>query len=445
MNGFHLSRYAIISSHTYHDKKNGQQYRLLYLSKAARVFILPLNTVDKLASGNLEDIDSIVLNSFENTGIMTIQSTEQELTDVLESLQPNLSRRVFVLMPTAACNMDCQYCGQQHSGFGWSQEIEETVLKRVTAAAADTHTSAVEIRWYGGEPLLAFDRMMRVSKILISSCREHGTSYHATISTNGSLLTPEVIDDLYFSAGIKHITVTIDGYGESHNTSRYMKNDAPTYEQIVGCLKTTAKRSASYPDLLITARINITKRDAPHITSLLDDLAPLSSFSGFNIQFSPVYDWGHSNSNIMLTIEELRHCTDKWLQDSVNRHLRTEILPTSIRHDTCIAVGQNKELIGPLGSIYYCTEHPLVPRYDPACSLGPVLSDSSPRPSGPFDSLHANLLTHQSRCRVCKFLPVCGGGCPIRWKEGIQKCPTFITSLEERFDLLAKTASLSIA
>ena len=78
MNGFHLSRYAIISSHTYHDKKNGQQYRLLYLSKAARVFILPLNTVDKLASGNLEDIDSIVLNSFENTGIMTIQSAEQE-------------------------------------------------------------------------------------------------------------------------------------------------------------------------------------------------------------------------------------------------------------------------------------------------------------------------------------------------------------------------------
>lgn len=97
------------------------------------------------------------------------------------------------------------------------------------------------VTFYGGEALLALDKMKR----LISTLRESlAADVGFSISTNGYALTPDVIDWLVTILDCD-VYITIDGYRELHDQNRKTVNGMVTYQKILDNLTYFSKK---YPE-----------------------------------------------------------------------------------------------------------------------------------------------------------------------------------------------------
>ena len=95
----------------------------------------------------------------------------------------------FTFIVTDACNWECAYCYQKKGGmFLDSGTLEEACEFFFPFFAADCY-----IYFTGGEPLLAWPLISRGVKAIERLNKRDGKSLRFSISTNGSLLTAEVL------------------------------------------------------------------------------------------------------------------------------------------------------------------------------------------------------------------------------------------------------------
>lgn len=142
----------------------------------------------------------------------------------------------FIIELTQQCSMRCSYCcysgayeGMRiHNSLKMSRETIKSVLKFIYENY-DRSSEVVTIVFYGGEALLCFDEI----KTIIYKLRKIlGESIHFSISTNGLLLTPNVID---WICGIPNlsIVVSIDGDRDMHDKNRRTISGEGTYDKVV--------------------------------------------------------------------------------------------------------------------------------------------------------------------------------------------------------------------
>lgn len=89
------------------------------------------------------------------------------------------------------------------------------------------------VSFYGGEALLALNKMKWIINTLIASL---GNKVGFSISSNGYLLTKDVVDWLCTVPDC-HINVTIDGFEELHDLNRKTIDGKNTYQRILTNLK----------------------------------------------------------------------------------------------------------------------------------------------------------------------------------------------------------------
>lgn len=158
--------------------------------------------------------------------IITSSSTD-ERKQVLSSINKSshsISHRIFVLMPTSLCNMECSYCGQSTCPLRYHGNISENVDQRILTAIMNDNVTDVEVRWFGGEPMMAYQHIIESSARYIAAARQSRTHYKSIMTSNGSLMTIKRLQELYQRAALRMITVTVDGYRDYHNRSRCMRN-----------------------------------------------------------------------------------------------------------------------------------------------------------------------------------------------------------------------------
>ncbi|MDE6303480.1 MAG: radical SAM protein, partial [Paramuribaculum sp.] len=132
----------------------------------------------------------------------------------------------LTINPTLACNFACPYCFEgTHPSTFMTDEIEDAIVRFV-----EKHEQArnLNITWFGGEPLLAFDRIVSLTRKL----QGIGLNYWAGMITNGYLLTRDKLEQ-FDKLKIRSVQVTIDGNESMHNSRRFLKNGGDTYERIV--------------------------------------------------------------------------------------------------------------------------------------------------------------------------------------------------------------------
>ncbi|WP_066678980.1 radical SAM protein [Clostridium septicum] len=128
---------------------------------------------------------------------------------------------------TSNCNFRCKYCiysgnysGQRshiakNMDLYTAQESIKLYLKYIKEGIDYNPNRKPVIAFYGGEPLINFD--------LIKQCVEYSKSLYEgeilySITTNGSLLTDEVID--YLVKENFSVVVSLDGYKENNDRNR---------------------------------------------------------------------------------------------------------------------------------------------------------------------------------------------------------------------------------
>lgn len=324
---------------------------------------------------------------------------EEEMINVLRykrlSERYNPSGLGLTIAPTLACNFNCSYCYEEtRRPIYMEEKTEDEIIKFIGHFGNIKYLS---VTWFGGEPLLEFDRIRGLTK----KFKKLNIHYGATMVTNGYLLSDEVIgklDDLK----IKTIQTTIDGLKKIHDKRRQLVSGGSTFQKIIDNVE---KLLGIWSGKLLV-RINVDKsnREAYHechefLTEKFKG-KNLKIYAGFVISAPGV----NPDTACHLDKDDAADFTiEQYRKNNIND------LPSYPNANPlgCVATSNNGYVIGPRGEIYKCW-HDVGHREK---EVGSVFDGE------PWNmKLLANYMVgtdafNDPECRDCFFLPVCDGGC----------------------------------
>lgn len=132
------------------------------------------------------------------------------------------------------CNLYCEYCFAQQGDFGGGRCImsPETGRKAIDFLIANSaNRENIELDFFGGEPLMAWDTVVETVNYARSIEKQHGKNFRFTITTNGVLLDDEKID--YINREMVNCVLSLDGRREVTDRIRKTLNGKSTYDVIV--------------------------------------------------------------------------------------------------------------------------------------------------------------------------------------------------------------------
>jgi len=330
---------------------------------------------------------------------------EQSFTDQMELRRrcvdyDNTSLNLTVA-PTRECNFNCVYC-YQHSRppIHMTEETEGHLIDFIKRFGSLRHIS---VSWYGGEPLLSFDRMRSLTKKI----RGLAGSFSASLVTNGYLLEKPVVDQLD-DLNIRRIQITLDGPRDVHNRRRPHLENNDSFQRILRNLELLTSSWSGK----CTVRVNVDGSNSEHYHELYAQLKREFGDRIAAIRPGVVFENNGSRHGLCCPFnsrEEVTFYIDQYREHGIE--------DLGFYPDTgfsgCVATRVNSFVVGPSGSLYKCW-HDIG---DPSMSVGNV---SDP------ENLSFKGLAHyaigcdpfkDSKCVKCFYLPICGGGCPKERSE----------------------------
>ncbi len=136
----------------------------------------------------------------------------------------------LTLMPTEQCNFRCTYCYEDFE-LGTMPRRVINGLKALMDARAPS-LQLLELRWFGGEPMVAFPVIRELcghAQSLVD--RLPNFRFTSSMTTNGYLLTPDRFTEL-LELGVRHYQISLDGFGDDHNRTRQRRDGAGTFDTI---------------------------------------------------------------------------------------------------------------------------------------------------------------------------------------------------------------------
>jgi uncharacterized protein len=379
--------------------------------------ILNAGDAEKLEMAmNGEEIpDHAFMNELAEKGYMADEAEEKRLyrKKYLNYLDNREKEEVQIFFVTNySCNFACSYCYQDqynNPGKELSHEIIDAFFNYVQGEFADREKY---ITVFGGEPLLGTPKQKELIKYLVTKSVHAGLEL--SFVTNGYSL--EDYTEILGSGKIREIQVTLDGTSAMHNSRRFLKGGAGTFDRIVRGIDAALQSSID-----INLRMVIDKDN-------IDNLPDLAQFA---------IEKGWTKSRYFKTQigrnYELHHCqsTPEKLFDRISLYVSIYEL---IRRHPSIAefykpaysiskfIAENGELPDPLfdacpacksewafdytGQIYSCTA--TVGKADE--SLG-TFYPSVTRKDELIEQWEKRDVTSIGECRECPVQLACGGGC----------------------------------
>ena len=146
------------------------------------------------------------------------------------------------IVTTMACNLNCVYCIEAPftSNRTMTLETADKAFSRIIREIEDRPTKHIAIAYYGGEPLLNLPVIEHLSRRFQEWCNGTGITYSFTLSTNGTLLTREMVDRLK-ELGLCLAQISVDGMAEIHDKRRPFKGTGlPSFDVVMQNIKDVA-------------------------------------------------------------------------------------------------------------------------------------------------------------------------------------------------------------
>lgn len=316
-------------------------------------------------------------------------------------LSTKLTKLSYVIAPTLACNLNCDYCFE--SGYRTNnylsdnlvENVADFILKNINKSVKEIH-----LGWFGGEPLLAFNQIVKFNKYFRNKIKDLNVIYTSSMITNGVLLTEEKIKFLVENCNLKNIQITIDGTQEI-----YCQRKKATSEQFYQLLK-NIKTASKY--IKVTIRLNCDKgnfEDLKEVAKHIIDICENNSI--LTIYLAKIIDYlecGQPHFFNQLDFDKKRIEFDKYISGLLNKPYKKRIMNY---HPTfCNLFKLNNLVIGPQGELYKCEHH--VGQKDK--EIGNIAYGYK------YSNFMMNFIKNEPRevCKGCKIFPLCLGGCPAQ-------------------------------
>jgi uncharacterized protein len=278
--------------------------RFVYLAPSAAVL-----AVDGVSAAVLDAVaeqprsrDDLVSELSDRFAPIEIEEAALELARVraLRVATPQAARparRILPLMPiplstmvlnvTSQCNLSCAYCYE----YGEDKIVEtangrlpkwmseETARESVDFLLRESGSSA-HLTFFGGETLMNFRVLKTAVAYAKARAAELGKEIDFSLTTNATLLKPEIIE--FLAEHEFGVTISIDGPPDVQNRFRVFHNGAGSYDLIVPKIRALIARHRSRP---IGARVTLT-RETLDVRRIYDHLTREIGFR--DVGFAPV-------------------------------------------------------------------------------------------------------------------------------------------------------------
>lgn len=312
----------------------------------------------------------------------------------------------LTICPTMDCIFRCPYCFESRKNGKMTSDNQRKIIDFVKTNIKNC--KSMDVLWFGGEPLMAFDVIENLSKEFINICKENNIPYTAYIISNAYLINDQIAQK-FIEYKISGIQITIDGPKEIHDTRRVLEGNVGTYDKILGNIGILQNY-----DIRINIRVNIDKTNAEKINFLFEDF----SKKGLN---KVKFDFGHIQAytencraisctcltkyNFSKTILLYEKELEKYDFERNNIKRIPESISIYCDAEKKYAYNIDNEL-----NLYKCWNE-IGDTTKSIGKLGEVDREEWQRSNerkyilwDPFAS---------KACLKCKFLPLCMGGCPF--------------------------------
>jgi uncharacterized protein len=386
----------------------------LYNSRSNFFSELTEDLYDVLISANFDALPNDVMAELRNREILVEASDKYDYyySELMKFNARNNSRNTLslVIAPTTACNFACPYCFESKKS---PKTMSDEVIDKL-AHFVNEYEGAKEvlITWYGGEPLIAFDKMRKIYEAL--SQEGMPKISQQSIVTNGYCFDDDVIA-FFKEKGCSNIQITIDGLNDKHNRTRCLKNSPePTFGRIINNI---CKIAAELTETPIHIRVNINKKNYKDFIEVYNFFK--ERFPG-NKQIAVYPGIIREETPDKLTLCESSFRSSEIIE--MHRLLREEGVDTSdfpsMRQKGCMMHHISGFIIGPEGEIYKCWNDVS----NPDAVIGNIdSSDFSNLPRYVKYSIEA--IPFNDECKDCIAFPICDGGCSYhRYRNMFENC-----------------------
>lgn len=297
----------------------------------------------------------------------------------------------YTILPTLGCNARCVYCFQQGmQQIGMTHETVEDTLRFILN---DCGGETITLSWFGGEPLLRED----VIDCISSGVKEAGIEYKSLMVSNGSLISPEMIEKMKKLWRLERIQISMDGEEADYVArKRYLKY-GNEYRKVI-----EAADRMSEAGIAVQIRSNADENNIDGIPRFLEDLAAgIRHKENVSIYLTPLYQTMRGEHGIEVCKKILA------LQDAIEKAGFT-LLFERFNHKLptyhCMA-DAGGIVIAPDGTLHCCEDLP------DGARMGHV-KDGVIAPDVRAAFVGADRLPE--KCKGCVFLPDCVpvAGCP---------------------------------
>lgn len=308
------------------------------------------------------------------------------------------SNLLLTIAPTRACNFDCSYCFEHdRHGKPMSDEVEDKLIRFIKSHRSINNN--MHITWYGGEPLLAWNRILSIDKRLNDMNRKHTSG----LITNGYLLTEEKVAKLN-QLNVVYLQITLDGVKETHDGRRCLVNGDPTYDVILNNIDLVMKSDFKG---MLHVRVNVDERNEEEFVQVYKSMRQkYPKDFGKRITVYPGFVKGDDHADSGCFFDAMRQ--GEFVQRIYEKY---GIIPLNVfpkrQSQSCTLTKRKGFVVGPEGELYKCWDDVGIPEK----VVGTLDVKANWNMPLIAEGMVACSYLDDPECKECKFFPICNGGC----------------------------------
>ena len=220
---------------------------------------------------------------------------------IAEALSPQIQE--LILLPTEKCNFRCTYCYEDFE-LGKMTETTQVAIERFLTKRIP-QLKVLRFSWFGGEPLVAKDVVLRLATYAKKLCDEHNVRFEGGLTTNAYVLDTTLAAQL-IALNQDFYQITLDGWKEAHDVLRKRADGRGTFDVIwqnlLG-LKTLKEKFE------VCVRIHVRRDNQQNLETLMHEYAKaFYDDSQFRLDFQHLRDMGGEGGATIvdgITLQEL--------------------------------------------------------------------------------------------------------------------------------------------
>lgn len=398
-----------------------------------------LNQIKHIETENT--LSEEILHTLQKRGYITNKTAEEESMYV-QRIAKALHQRESILMKnftwvvTYNCNFRCPYCfeyrdikdGEKNIVF--SKPMVDKAYQAMETIEPTTQFRSSIITLYGGEPLLAENK--EVVAYIVEEGIKRG--YKFTAITNGYDLNHYI--DLLSAEKIYKVQITLDGAKEQHDQKRIHYQDHNTFNKIITNIQLALEK-----DVKIVVRINIDNKNIENFTQLKEVFEEKGFTQKENFRFYTSILRNNENISekdkqklefisVASFFKKQQHnefssyCQDYGTYQKIYNAIQKG-KPLPLRSSFCSSQ-TGGYVLDPIGNIYPCWETV----GNKLFQIGNYLNSQITWNKNIVKQWQGKYGGNNIRCKQCKYVLFCGGGCFFH-QENQTQCYFFHNTFKE--------------